>query len=204
MGAAAGFAYAPETVYTSRVSNVARRITFTYQDLVGMPDDGKHRELIDGDLFVTPSPNTSHQTVSRLLQFELMSALERPNIAKVFDAPMDVIFDETNVVQPDLIIVSQASYHIITERALEGVPDIIVEILSPSTSERDRHYKRRLYEHFQVAEYWIVDPEHGLIEVQALLDSTYGIRARYDRSSTLVCPLFPTLSVALLPIFTRK
>jgi Uma2 family endonuclease len=186
------------------VPNVARRIPFTYQDLVWMPDDGKNRELIDGDLFENPSPTTSHQTVSRLLQFELMNALERTNIAKVFDAPMDVIFDETNVVQSDLIIVSQARDHIITARAIEGVPDIVVEILSSGTSERDRHYKRRLYEHFQVPEYWIVDPEHGLIEVQALLDSSYGIRARYDRSSTLVCPLFPTLTVALLPIFTRK
>ena len=186
------------------VSNVARRIPFTYQDLVGMPEDGKQRELIDGDLFVIPSPTTSHQTVSRLLKFELMGALERTNIAKVFNAPMDVIFDQTNVVQPDLIIVGQARDYIITERALEGVPDVIVEILSSSTSERDRHYKRRLYEHFQVPEYWIIDPEHGLIEVQALLDTTYGIRARYDRSSTLVCPLFPTLSVALLPIFARK
>jgi Uma2 family endonuclease len=65
-----------------------------------MPDDGKHRELIDGDLFVNPSPTTWHQTVSRRIQFELMAALERTGIALVFDAPMDVIFDETNVVQP--------------------------------------------------------------------------------------------------------
>lgn len=169
-----------------------------------MPDDGKRRELIDGDLLGTPSPTTWHQTVSRLLQFELMNALERTGLAKVFDAPMDVMFDETNVVQPDIVIVSRAQDHIITERAIEGVPDVVVEILSPGTSERDRHYKRRLYQHFQVPEYWIVDGDHGLIEVHALLDSVYGIRTRYDRSSTLVCPLFPTLSIALLPVFARR
>jgi len=169
-----------------------------------MPDDGKCRELIDGDILLTPSPSTVHQTVSRLLQFELMTALERTGLALAFNAPMDVMLDETNVVQPDLIIVSRAQSHLVTERAIEGVPDIVVEIMSPGTSERDRHYKRRLYEHFQVPEYWLVDPEHGLMEVYALIDTTYGIRARYDRSSTLVCPLFPTLGVELLPIFTRR
>jgi len=169
-----------------------------------MPDDGKRRELIDGDIFVTPSPTTVHQTVSRLLQFELMTALERPGLALVFNAPMDVIFNDTNVVQPDLIIVSSTQSHIVTERAIEGVPDVVVEIMSPGTSERDRHYKRRLYEHFQVPEFWLVNPEHGLMEVYALIDAAYGIRARYDRSSTLVCPLFPTLSVELLPVFTRR
>jgi Uma2 family endonuclease len=186
------------------VPTVARRLPFTYQDLAGTPDDGKRRELIDGDIFVNPSPTTVHQTVSRLLQFELMVALERTGLALVFNAPMDVIFDDTNVVQPDLIIVSRAQSHIVTERAIEGVPDIVVEIMSPGTSERDRHYKRRLYEHFQVPEYWLVNPENGLMEVYALTDTTYGIRARYDRSSTQVCPLFPTLSVELLPIFTRR
>ncbi len=166
-----------------------------------MPDDDKRRELIDGDLFVTPSPGTGHQTVSRRLQFQLMTALERTGLAQVFDAPTDVIFDETNVVVPDLVIVSLARQHIVTQRAIEGVPDIIIEILSPGTSERDRHYKRRLYQHFQVPEYWIVDPEYGMIEILALIDIEYGIRARYDRASTLVCPIFPTLSIELAPIF---
>jgi Uma2 family endonuclease len=166
-----------------------------------MPDDDKRRELIDGDLFVTPSPTTGHQTVSRRLQFELMTALERPELAKVFNAPTDVIFDETNIVVPDLVLVGRARQHIVTHRAIEGVPDIVVEILSPGTSERDRHYKLRLYERFQVPEYWIVDPEHGLIEILALTDSGYAVRARYDRASVLVCPIFPTLSIELAPIF---
>lgn len=169
-----------------------------------MPDDGKRRELIDGAIFVNPCPNTVHQTVSRLLQFELMTALERQGLALVFNAPIDVIFDEANVVQPDLIVVGKAHEHIVTQRAIEGVPDVIVEILSAGTCERDRHYKRKLYDLFQVPEYWIVDPEHGLVDVLALVDSAYGIRARYNRSSTLTCPLFPTLSVELLPIFTWR
>ena len=166
-----------------------------------MPEDDKRRELIYGDLFVTPSPTTGHQTVSRRLQFELMKALEATGIASVFDAPTDVVLDETNVVVPDLVIVSAANKHIITKRAIEGVPDVIVEILSPGTSERDRHYKRRLYEHFHVPEYWIVDPEHGLIEVLTFAESEFKVRARYDRASTLTCPFFATLRIELAPVF---
>lgn len=181
--------------------NPARRVPFSYEDLASIPDDDKRRELIDGDLFVTPSPTTGHQTVSRLLLFELMTALERTGLAKVFSAPTDVIFDDTNVVVPDLVIVGRDRQHIVTKRAIEGVPDIVVEILSPGTSERDRHYKRRLYEQFRVPEYWIVDPEYGSIVIFALIDSEYGIRARYDRASTLVCPIFPTLAIELAPIF---
>ena len=183
------------------MTSTARRMPFTLQDLASIPDDDKRRELIDGDLFVTPSPTAWHQTVSRRLQYELMTALERTGLAQVFDAPTDVIFDETNVVVPDLVIVSRAQQHIVTKRAIEGVPDVVIEILSPGTSERDRHYKRRLYERFQVPEYWIVDPEYGFIEVFTLVDTGYGIRARYDRASVLVCPIFPTLSVELAPIF---
>jgi Uma2 family endonuclease len=139
-------------------------LQFEYQDLQWMPDDGQRRELIDGDLFATPSPVTLHQTVSRRIQYELMTALERTGLASVFDAPMDVIFDVRNVVEPDLIIVSKERQHIITERAIEGVPDVVVEILSPGTSERDRHFKRRLYEQYRVPEYWIVDPDYGFLD----------------------------------------
>lgn len=168
-----------------------------------MPDDGKRRELIDGDVFVTPAPATFHQTVSRRLQYALMTALEETGLASVFDAPVDVIFDDTNVVEPDLVIVRAEQAHIITERAIEGVPDVVVEILSPSTRERDQHWKARLYERFGVPEYWIVNPDLGQLEAHALVDGSYGIRARYNRSSTLECPLFPTLAVGLLKVFER-
>jgi Uma2 family endonuclease len=185
------------------VTNVARRLPFTYRELVLMPEDGKRHELIDGDLFVTPAPATFHQTVSRRLQHALMTALEDKGLASVFDAPVDVIFDDTNVVEPDLVIVGASRKHIITERALEGVPDVVVEILSPSTRERDQHWKARLYERFGVPEYWIVDPDMGQLEAHAMLDGRYGLRARYDRGSTLECPLFPGLAVGLMGVFER-
>jgi Uma2 family endonuclease len=185
------------------VSNVARPLPYTYRELVLMPEDGKRHELIDGDLFVTPAPATYHQTVSRRLQHELMTQLEDNGLASIFDAPVDVLFDETNVVEPDLVIVSVEHAGIITERAIEGVPDIVVEILSPSTKERDRHWKFRLYQRFLVPEYWIVDPDLGSLEAHMLVEGGYGLRARYNYQSTLDCPLFPTLSVDLKRVFQR-
>src|SRR5688572_8157399 len=169
-----------------------------------MPDDGKRRELIDGDVFVTPAPVPWHQTISRRLQLALMKALEEPGLAEIYNAPVDVIFDPVNVVEPDLVIVGAQHAHIVTARAIEGVPDVVVEILSPGTAERDRYWKRQLYERFGVPEYWIVSPDPAGIEVHALASGGYVERARYDRAGTLVCPLFPTLAIPLEPVFRAR
>jgi len=186
------------------MSTVARKpVPFTYEDYCLLPEDGKRYELIEGDFFVSPSPVPLHQTISRRLQFALMEQIERPGHGVIFDAPMDVIFDPTNVVQPDLIILSSANRHMITARAIEGAPDVLVEILSPSSLDRDTYIKRKLYERFAVREYWIVDPEHGFITVWSQGDDGYGRRAHYDRARTLTCPDFPMLSIPLVPIFER-
>ena len=143
-------------------------VPYTYRDYCSLPDDGRRYELIDGDLFVTPSPATFHQTVSRRLQYALMTILENTGIAFVFDAPCDVILSDTTVMQPDLAIVRMDRKEIVAKRGLEGPPDVVVEILSPSTQDRDRHIKRAAYSRFGIGEYWIVDPAHGSIEVHCL------------------------------------
>lgn len=179
------------------------RTPFTYEDYCLLPEDGKRYELIEGDFFVSPSPSTLHQVVSRRLQFALMTQLEKPGIAQIFDAPMDVILEPTTVVQPDLIVVGSDRRHIITARAIEGAPNVLIEILSPSSLDRDQYIKRKLYERFGIPEYWIVDPDHGFIEVWRYEQQRFGIRARYDRSGTIVSPDFAELSVPLLPIFAE-
>jgi Uma2 family endonuclease len=138
---------------------------------------------MDGDLFVSPAPSTRHQTVSGRLQFALMQALEVPGLAQIFNAPCDVIFTPTSVVQPDLAIVSAARSHLITARAIEGVPDVLVEIISPASSDRDEHLKKRLYERHGVPEYWVVEPEHGFITVWRIDGSTDGVRALRSRGA---------------------
>jgi Uma2 family endonuclease len=176
-------------------------VPFTYEDYRRLPEDGRRYELIEGDFFLVPSPNTVHQTVSRRLQFALMEQLEHPGHALVFDAPMDVVLDSTNVVQPDLIVVAARNKHLVTQRAIEGAPDVLVEILSPSSMDRDTYIKRKLYERFRIPEYWVVDPEHGFIQLWRHHEGRYGQRARLDRSGTLTSPDFPSLHVPMAPLF---
>ena len=184
------------------VSHTVRRPPpLTYDEYRLLPDDGKRYELIEGDIFVSPSPSTRHQTVSRRLQFALMQALEVPGLAQIFNAPVDLLLEPTSVVQPDLVIVSAARASIVTSRALEGIPDVVVEILSPGSVDRDQYLKLRLYERFAIPEYWVVDPDHGMLVAHRLDANSYGIRARYDRASTLESPEFPSLKIALLDVF---
>jgi Uma2 family endonuclease len=176
-------------------------IPYTYDDYRLLPDDGRRYELIDGDLFVTPAPTPFHQTVSRRLQHALIRQLEEPGIAYIFNAPCDVILTDTTVVQPDLALVRIARKEIITQRGIEGAPEVVVEILSPSTRERDRYIKRAAYARQAIPEYWIVDPDQGWIEVHRLAGQGYHIHDRFDRAATLASPAFPEVAVPLAPLF---
>ena len=180
---------------------VSRPPSLTYEDYCLLPEDGKRYELIEGEIFVSPAPSTRHQTVSMRLSAALFEALDKPGLARIFAAPTDLLLARTTVVQPDLLIVGAARVAAITQRAIEDIPDVAIEILSPSSLDRDQYIKRKLFEKFQIPEYWVVDPEEGLITVYRLDEGTYGIRATYDRSATLESPEFPTLHVPLLDVF---
>jgi Uma2 family endonuclease len=181
---------------------VQRPPPLTYEDYRLLPEDGKRYELMEGELFVvSPAPSTRHQAVSMNLSVALVLALQRPGLARVFHAPTDLVLSPTNVLQPDLMVIGTSNTSIITPRAVEGPPDIVVEILSPGSLDRDEFIKRRLYQQFAVREYWVVDPESGSIVAHRLDQGTYGIRARYNRSSTLESPEFPALQVPVLDIF---
>jgi len=123
-------------------------------------------EAIEGDLYVTPAPTTRHQRVSKRLLYALDRILERPGLGEVFIAPYGVEFPATGEgVQPDIVFVSGERRDTITEAGIVGAPDLVVEILSPSTAGRDRTIKLRLYEREGVREYWIVDPDENVVDV---------------------------------------
>ena len=138
----------------------------TWQDVQQLPDDGHRHEAIEGELHVTPAPSIRHQRVSQKLEQELLRLLEAPGHGIVIDAPVGVEFPSTGEgVQPDIVFVSSARTHIIADAAIRGAPDLVVEILSPTTERRDRGVKRKLYERQGVLEYWIVDLETETVEV---------------------------------------
>ena len=131
-----------------------------------MPEDGNRYEAIDGELYVTPAPTVRHQRVSGKLGIVLHRLLEEPGHGLVIAAPVGVDFpDSEEGVQPDLLFVSKARLEIVGRDWIRGAPDLVVEILSPSTAERDRTIKRKLYQRHGVAQYWLVDPEAECVEV---------------------------------------
>lgn len=145
----------------------------TYEEYVHFPDDGQRHEIIHGEHYVSPSPSTDHQNASRHIQFALYDQIERTGLGQVFNAPMDLELAPTDVVQPDLIVVLNERRDIILRSRLRGVPDLVVEILSPSTAERDRSLKLALYESHHVPEYWLVDTDNRCVYQYRLQSGTY-------------------------------
>jgi Uma2 family endonuclease len=179
------------------------RVRYTYDDYLLFPEDGRRHQIIDGEHIVTPSPNTSHQAISRNLLAILWTFLKSNPIGKVFDAPFDVVLSNEDVVQPDLLFVSAARASIITEKNVQGPPDLAVEILSETTRKMDEIVKRKLYERFSVKEYWIVDPELESVKVYRLTERGYGRPAEISLESgdALASPLLPGLSIPLAEVF---
>jgi Uma2 family endonuclease len=166
------------------------RVTWTYREYRLLPDDGRRYEVLDGDLYVNPAPTTTHQTVSKRLQLELMLQLERTGRGVVFNAPVDAIFSDTSVAQPDLLVVAASRRNIISERGIEGPPDLIVEILSPRTERADREIKFKLYASAGVREYWIIDIRARRIEVFSLGPTGYGEARTFGPSSNVSSGIF--------------
>jgi Uma2 family endonuclease len=169
-------------------------VKLTYDDFVLFPDDGKRHELIDGEHYVTPSPNIRHQQISGDLFALIWTYLEAHPIGRVFHAPLDVVLSNFDIVEPDLLYVSnERAADVITPLHVRGVPDIVVEIGSPGTRKRDETIKRRLYERMGVSEYWIVDPETDVIRIYRRTTE------RFDRAIELSCEASDVLTTPLLP-----
>jgi Uma2 family endonuclease len=179
-------------------------VKLTYDDFLQFPDDGKRHELIDGEHYVTPSPNTKHQQVSGNLHWLIRSYLETHPVGKVFYAPFDVLFSQFDVVEPDLLFVSSARLsEVVTLKHVISAPDLIVEIGSPRTRRRDETIKRRLYERSGVKEYWIVDPDVDVVRVYRPGEGSYTrpLELSLEAGDTLTTPLLPGLELPLGQIF---
>ena len=174
-------------------------IKLSYDDFVDFPDDGKRHELIDGCHFVTPSPSTRHQVISARLLALIWAYLDAAPIGQVLHAPWDVVFTDVDVVEPDLVYISNQRASIITPAHARGAPDLVVEIASPSTRRRDETLKRRLYERDGVTEYWVVDGDLNRIRVYRRTGDAFGrpLELAREAGDVLMSPLFPGLSLPL-------
>jgi len=155
------------------------RIKLTYEDYLEIPNDGKRHEIIDGEHFVNPSPSLYHQRISGAINAQLRRQIQDAGRGEVFFAPLDVQLSDVDVVEPDLIVVLNENLDILTESHIVGPPDLVVEILSPSSVRLDRHIKRKCYEKFRIPEYWIVDPEAHEVEQHCLEGDRYALRGTH-------------------------
>lgn len=138
---------------------------YTYQDYARLPE-GAPYQLIGGELIMVPAPIPYHQEVSKRLEYLLYEHVElKQKLGKVYDAPIDIYFEDEETYQPDIIFISNERLQIIKEDKIEGAPDMVIEILSPSTAYYDLVHKKDVYARHGVKEYWIVDPMKKKIDV---------------------------------------
>lgn len=173
---------------------------YTYEDYMRTPDDVRY-ELLDGELILSPSPRTAHQRTSLNILLPLATFVERNELGEVFVAPFDVVLDNFNVVQPDILFVSNERSRIITDLNIQGAPDLVIEILSPSTAQRDRTQKRELYAQHDVKEYWQGDTDAKSVLVLALDNGVYRVAGIYNTGQTLTSPMLPGFSLHIDDVF---
>lgn len=177
----------------------------TYEDYLALPDDGKRYQILEGELFVSPAPSTRHQRLLGRLHLEIGTFLLEKPLGEVLLAPCDVLLDEKDIVQPDLIYVARDHAEQVEERYVAGAPDLVVEILSPSTRRLDEVLKRRRYAHFGIGEYWIVDAEIDVVKVYRRAGDALPRVAELalEEGDRLTTPLLPGFELPLARLFAR-
>ena len=175
----------------------------TYEDYCQIPEDGNRYEVIDGKLCMSPSPAYNHQRVSFILSLKVGGYIEESGLGYMLAAPMDVVLSERDIVQPDLLFISKEQASIISEKNIQGAPDLLIEILSEGNRRDDEVRKRDLYESYGVQEYWIVDPVLETIKVFRLEASKYKriVEWNLEADDVITTPLLPGFECRLANVF---
>jgi Uma2 family endonuclease len=179
---------------------VPAALKFTYKDYALLPEDRRY-EVIDGELFLTPSPTPFHQVVSERIGYLLSDYLKRTSVGVMFYAPCDVVLSAHDVVQPDILVVLADHKAVIGEKYIAGAPDLVVEVLSPSTESRDRIAKAKRYASFGVREMWLVDPAAKTIEVLVNSEEGFCREALYGEADNVQSAILPGFEFPAAPVF---
>ena len=191
---------------TNRTHSPHSGVKLTYDDLVLLPDDGKRHELIDGEHYVTRSPNPRHQRILGELHLAIGMYLKAHPIGDVFFALLDVVISEFDIVEPDLLYMSrERATQVLAPEYIRGVPELVVEVASKGTRKRDETIKRALYERSGVSEYWVVDPEIDVVRVYRKGEDRFErpVELRRDAGDTLTTSLSPGLEISIAEIFAQ-
>jgi len=160
---------------------IPRQGEWTYEHWLNFPDDGWKYEIINGVLYMSPAPTPKHQDVISELLILMRLYAKQHNLGKVLIAACDVKLPGQDVpFEPDIIFVRQANRHIIGPKRIDGVPDLVVEVLSPSNAHYDRKTKFNIYQQEGISEYWMVDYHAETIEIFILVEGTYHLMGKYS------------------------
>jgi Uma2 family endonuclease len=179
----------------------AQQLAYTARDYMAMPEGPPYYQLIEAELYISPSPHWRHQKISRNIERLIERNLQDHDIGELFHAPMDVIINETNVYQPDVLFFRYKSKAVLGKRCIEGAPDFVVEILSESTAHLDTDRKLKIYAGAGVKELWLVDPETKRIILYEFGKSTEKPIATYSVADTFGSQTFPGSKFSCAEIF---
>lgn len=173
--------------------------TWTYADYARLPDNGMRYEVIKGELYTSPAPRAIHQEMISHIALEIGLFLRQHKVGKIYFAPIEVVMGNAAApVQPNIIFIRQERLAIVQDN-IEGVPDLIVEVLSPGSIGHDRRRKFSLYAEVGVPEYWLADPDECLVEVYVLRGQAYALLGQFVGEDSIHSEVLPDLH---LPVHT--
>jgi hypothetical protein len=174
----------------------------TYLDYVKLtPPDNGNFELLNGQIYFMSSPKPSHQRISLRLSYFLAACVIPNNLGEIFTAPMDVVFTEYDTFQPDLLFITKERLNIIGENKIEGSPDLVVEILSPSNDANEMSYKRHIYESKGLKEYWLINVEKQMLTLYKQIDNELRWQKDIQKNEVLKSEIIQGFELELSNIF---
>jgi Uma2 family endonuclease len=186
-------------VKSAQMKPIATKMT--YDEYCLLPEGRNQYELIDGELIVTPSPRREHQEIVGRLYARLLNYVEQNRLGAVYVAPLDTIFNQYTVLQPDILFISNERLPEIAKEWIEGAPDVVIEVLSPGTIDRDRRRKLAVYSQFGVPEYWIVDPQSRTMELYRHGGGTLRLTRAYSQDETFESAFISGFRIPVKVIF---
>ena len=182
-------------------SSSAIAYKMTVAEFYSLPEGPPYFQLLDGDLYMSPSPRRYHQKLILRLAVILQTYLDRHPLGEIYVAPSDVVFTQDTILNPDIYFVSRERAGILTEQGAEGAPDLVVEVLSPSTAKLDVGRKREVYAECGVREMWVVSPKTRGVEIYRFAENAGEPVAILEEGDTLASPLFPELAIPISDLF---
>ena len=180
-----------------KVASTRPTLPMTYHEYALLPQDRNRYEVLDGELYMTPSPSLRHQRMVHRLTVILSQYVEAAGSGELLFAPLDVLLSETNIVQPDILFLGGSKIPPRAAKNIQVAPDLVIEVVSESSIEQDRVHKKRIYARHGISQYWIVDPDNRTFEVFELAGSEYRLAGSFAGDATASSSLFPGLTIPL-------